>query len=90
MSRLKERIELLYHRFNKIKLKQSDVWWQHLLNGIDLRNELIHPKKTYILSIQDVENVLKSIISCIDILFKAVYKKKFPTANKGVDSTLGF
>jgi hypothetical protein len=90
MSRLLERIEFLFRKFDYSKLDKRHVWWQNLNDGIVLRNSLVHPKENSDISIKQIESTLKAVLECIDRLFKAIYKKGLPGINRGLDSKLDF
>ncbi len=90
MTRLIERIEFLFRKFNYTKLDKRTAWWQHLIHGIKLRNSLVHPKEYSRISTEEIERTLKAVLTCLDILFKAIYKKGLPVINKGLDSKLDF
>lgn len=90
MTRLKDRIELLLHKFNcRLNYKQSK-WWSLLLQTIDLRNSISHPKEVKQLNDKQIEDALESIIEGIDFIFRVIYKKGFPLKNKGISSELSF
>ena len=90
MSRLIERIEFLFRKFNYSKLDKKLKWWQHLNEGISLRNSLVHPKEYSEIKVPQIESTLKAVIECIDRLFIAVYKRGFPNIKMGLDSKLTF
>jgi hypothetical protein len=90
MSRLIERIEFLFKKFDYSKLDKKSRWWQNLKEGISLRNSLVHPKDYSEIKIVQIESTLKSVIECIDRLFKAIYKRGFPYTKMGLDSKLTF
>lgn len=90
MSRLIERIELLFKKCDYSKLDKSSVWWQKLKEGIDLRNSLVHPKEFTDITQIEIESTLMAVIECVNNLFLAVYKKGLPTTNMGLDSKLEF
>jgi hypothetical protein len=90
ISRLIERIEFLFRKFDYSKLDKKSKWWQNLNEGILLRNSLVHPKEYSDIKSVQIESTLKSVIECIDRLFKAIYKKGFPSIKMGLDSKLTF
>lgn len=90
MSRLLERIELLFTKFDVSKLDKNSTWWHKLNEGIALRNNLVHPKEFTEMKEDQIESTLKAVIDCINNLFLAVYKKGLPTNNMGLDSKLSF
>lgn len=90
MSRLIERIEFLFTKFDSSKLDKSSSWWQNLKKGISLRNSLVHPKEYTKISEFNIEQTLFSVIECINNLFLAIYKRKLPSKNMGLNSKLTF
>jgi len=90
MSRLTERIELIFVKFDNSQLNKDSGWWSLLVRGLKQRNELVHPKQHNKLEEQEVGNTLNAVIACIDALFKAVYKKNLPSSNMGLISKLTF
>jgi len=90
MSRLTERIEFLFRKFNKTRLDKRAKWWQNLKEGISLRNNIVHPKEYHEIQEKHIEATLKAVIECINKLFLAIYKKKLPSINMGLDSKLTF
>lgn len=90
MTRLKDKIELLLHKFNSPKNYKQSKWWALLSQSIDLKNSISHPKEVKQLNNKQIEDVLESIIECIDFIFKAIYKKGFPNKKKGLNSQFSF
>lgn len=90
VSRLIERVEFLFIKFNKKLLNKRAKWWQNLKEGISLRNKIVHPKEYHEIDNQKIEATLLAVIECINNLFRAIYKKSFPSFNMGLDSRLTF
>lgn len=90
MSRLSEKIEVLYRRYNRKVINDEESWWPILQSGIDLRNKLTHPKDKLDFSEDFLEKILKSTIECISCLYRCVYKREFPKKNLNVVSRLDF
>ena len=90
MSRLIERIEFLFKKFDSTKLDKTSDWLQHLINGISLRNSLVHPKEFTEISETQIESTLLAVIECVNNLFLAIFKRKLPSKNMGLDSKLRF
>ncbi len=90
MRRLIERIEFLFIKFNKDLLDKRSKWWQNLKIGILLRNNIVHPKESHDIQVKQIEQTLLSVIECINNLFKAIYKKKLPSYNRGLNPKLIF
>lgn len=90
MSRLIERIEFLFKKFDKVRIDKRSKWWQNLKEGISLRNKIVHPKEYHEIQEKQIEATLTAVIECINKLFLAIYKKKLPSFNMGLDSKLVF
>jgi len=90
MSRLIERIEFLFVKFDKSLLDKRSKWWQNLKEGISLRNNMVHPKEYHDVEDKQIEATLLAVIECINNLFKAIYKKNLPSFNMGLNSKLTF
>lgn len=90
MYRLDDRVMFLYARFSTTKLDREEPWWAALRKAITLRNELTHPKDVPAVSIASIRDAMSAIIEAIDRLYKAVYKKPFPAASRGLHSTMQF
>ena len=90
MSRLIERIEFMFTKFDSTKLDKRSTWWQNLKKGISLRNSLVHPKEFTQISEKQIEATLLAVIECVNNLFLAIYKRKLPSKSMGLDSKLTF
>ncbi|TAL62221.1 MAG: hypothetical protein EPN85_03230 [Bacteroidetes bacterium] len=90
MSRLTERIEILYRRYSRKKISDSNEWWAILKQGIDLRNKITHPKENIELTDILLEKILQSVIECLTAIYRAVYKNNFPKSNLSLTSKLNF
>lgn len=90
MSRLIEKIETLIVVFNKEEPDKNSQWWTDLQIGINLRNNIVHPKEYIPLKVDDLEKIIYAIITCIDCVFRAVFKKGLPVKNLGLDSKFNF
>lgn len=91
MSRLIERIEFLFTKFDPHgKNPASKEWWDHLNNGINIRNSIVHPKEHITVNYENCAKTLESIIDCLDDLFIAIYKKNFPKSTLRLNTKLTF
>jgi len=90
MSRLIDKISFLLTRFNAKIDKSRAVWWSQLQEGVAIRNALIHPKTIHTIKPTQVENTILSVLKCIDVLYRAIYRKKYPHYNKKTVSTYNF
>jgi len=90
MSKMEDRILLLYRKFSGKKLDKKVAWWAQLKQATTSRNNLTHPKQSHAISLTTVREALRSIVDVIDVLYKAIYQKPFPAAGLGLDSRLNF
>jgi hypothetical protein len=88
--RLQDRIQFLHKRLSGKAVDKTAPWWSELDRALDLRNELTHPKKVPTISIENVGSAIQAVIDAINALYLAVYRAKFPTANRGLMSDLNF
>lgn len=90
MSKLTDKIIFLLIRFNANFEKNNLPWWSHLIEGIRLRNDLIHPKAVPSMTPTHVENTITSVLECTNALYKAIYKKAYPHFNKKLTTKYNF
>jgi hypothetical protein len=90
MFSLQDRILFLHSKFGGKPLDRTASWWAELSNAITLRNQLTHPKSVPSVSVDAISRAVLSIITGIDVLFQAVYRRRFPVAARGLDSRLVF
>jgi hypothetical protein len=89
ISRLTDKIELLYWRHVKKKLDTTEKWWEALKIGIDIRNKITHPKEEVVIPEELNGKIIEAVIDCISVLYKAIYRRNFPKFKTQV-STLNF
>jgi hypothetical protein len=90
MIRIEERIQFLIRHFSGEPLNREASWWSDLKSAIKLRNELTHPKSAINVTDTTVERVIVATINTLDAVFKAIYKREFPSAGRGISSRLDF
>ena len=90
MSRLSERIEILYRRYKGIELTDTEKWWSMIKMGIDIRNKITHPKDETNISNDLLTKILQAVLDCLTVLYKAIYKRNFPKANMQLNSKYDF
>jgi len=90
MSRLIDRIEILYRRYSGDKLTDKKKWWITVKMGIDLRNKITHPKTETKITNELLEKILQAILACLTALYKLIYKRKFPRAKLQLTSKYDF
>ena len=90
ISRLEDRILFLHKRFSGKSVDKQSARWSGLFSAIAIRNQLTHPKHVPKIKTNDVKRALEAIIASLDALYQAVYKSKFPPANRGLLSSLNF
>lgn len=90
MVRLEDRIEFLHTRFSKKPVDKSAVWWGQLISAIRLRNELTHAKTIPSVNQSSVQNAIQAILGALDALARAIYNKKLPVTEMGLNSRMHF
>lgn len=90
MVRLEDRIHFLHFKYSQKRIDKSAQWWSEFKAAADLRNRLTHPKAPPTINKSEVERAINSVINVLNVIFKAVYKREFPPANRGLNSTLDF
>ncbi len=90
MSRMTDRIEVLYRKYKGTEIDKSETWWPTIKSGIDLRNKITHPKEVVKISNAFLTKILQAILDCLSVLYWAVYKREFPKANLQLTSRLDF
>lgn len=89
MSRTVDRIEYIYRKFTNGSIN-GETWWGDLNQCIHARNDIVHPKKVQLLSINFLSKSLEAIINCINRLYLVIYKKGLPSVGRGLTSKLNF
>jgi hypothetical protein len=90
MFRLEDRIQFLHVRFSGKAIEHAQTWWSRLSDATKLRNQLTHPKEMLVIKQEGVERAIQAIVDTIDALYQAIYHLPFPSAARGVQSTLTF
>jgi hypothetical protein len=85
-----ERFLFIYQKFSGEKLDRSAQGWSDLSDAIALRNRLTHPKEPPILTDISVKRAIQAVITAINALFEAIYRKPLPSANLDLQSRLVF
>ncbi len=88
--RLDDRIQFLYRRFSGKSIDRSSSWWSDLQSAQLLRNKLAHPKDAPVIDERSVSRGLQAIIDVVAVLYKGIYKRKFPAGSRGLQSSLSF
>ncbi len=88
--RLEERIQFLYRKFSNAPIDKTESWWSELKAAIDLRNKLTHPKGVPTVTLEAVQRAIQAIIDVLDVVYRAIYQRKFPAASRGLRSRLTF
>lgn len=88
MARLEDRI-LALHQLGR-KPDTAGGWRPALAGAIDLRNKLTHPKAVPHITRNAVSKALQAVIDTVDALYGAVYKRRFPAAQRQLASKLDF
>lgn len=92
MYRLEDRLSYIFANFS-LSGSQSPAtssWWPKLKAGIDLRNQLVHPKASLQLDTKVVAVALTAILDCLNALYQAVFGRPFPPHKRALQSVLTF
>lgn len=90
IAKLEDRIQFLHSKFSGKPLDTSSRWWGKLMAATQLRNQLTHAKSIPPITESAVKNATEAIIESLDALYKAIYRKPFPPAGQGLQSSLDF
>jgi hypothetical protein len=90
MVRLEDRIKFLCRRFSRKPVDFSAPWWSGLLNAMELRNALTHPKGQVLIDVSAVGCAIEAIIDTLDALYVAILLQPFPMVRLRLDSTVDF
>lgn len=90
MYRIEDRIQFLYHRFAGEPINRDSDWWNAFKEGINLRNKLTHPKEVIQISESMIKKYLVAVINALDEIYKAVYKRSYPLAQRDLNSNMDF
>lgn len=92
MYRLEDRLSYIFanHSPSETGSPTTSLWWSNLKAGIDLRNQLVHPKVNVQVDTTAVAMALTAILDCLNDLYQGVYSRPFPPHRRGLQSTLTF
>jgi hypothetical protein len=90
MIRLEDRIIFLHARLSGKPIDKSAKSWHDLGVAIQLRNELTHARTIPPVTQAAVTTAIQAILDTLDSLVRAIYKRKLPVANMGLNSRLTF
>lgn len=88
MFRIMDRLFVL-HRIAKGGV-QPGQWQQNLSGALDLRNKLTHPKVVPAITVAAIKSAVMAVIETLDALYLAVYRRRFPVANRKLIPKLDF
>jgi hypothetical protein len=88
MYRLEDRLLFICHNYSKAKMNKQSTEWGDFKAALTLRNELSHPRVPPQIDEPSVERALQSILGILNLVYKSVYKKKYPGFARGLDSIL--
>ena len=89
MARLEDRISFLYVKFGR-SIDRSMPHWSRLADAVILRNQLTHPKEKVTLTKAGVGRAIQAVVDTLDAMCQAIYKRPFPAAGRGLQSSLSF
>jgi hypothetical protein len=90
--RLEDRLSYILANFSIAGTQPptSTPWWSKLRTGMDLRNQLVHPKAKVQVDTASVAAALTAILDCLNALYQGVYARPFPPAKRSLQSVLTF
>jgi hypothetical protein len=80
----------LHAKFSGKSIDRSIARWSQLSAAVNLRNQLTHAKNVPAITEAGVVGAMEAILDVLDALYRAIYKRKFPAANRGLQSRLTF
>jgi hypothetical protein len=90
IARLEDRVEFIHAKLSGRPIDKSASWWGELVAAMRLRNELTHAKAVPSITQTAVIQAIQAIIDTLDALSRAIYGKKLPAADLGLNSRLRF
>jgi len=90
MAKLEDRIEFLHAKFSGKPVDRSSAWWGQLSAATNLRNQLTHAKGVPAITQAAVQSACQAVIDALEVLYQAIYKRKFPPVTRGLQSRLDF
>ena len=90
--RLEDRLSFIFANFSASGSQSAATtdWWAKLKVGIDLRNQLVHPKMKVRVDTAAVTAALTAVLDCLNALYQGVYARPFPIFKRGLQSALTF
>lgn len=73
-------------KYSMKELSDADLWYMEIKQTIDLRNGLVHPKSVVQVTYTQIEKALWSVLNTVNVLYLAVYKRKVPIYNYGIQA----
>lgn len=87
--RLEDRLLFLCARFSKKPaFDRKANYWSQFKDAQLLRNALMHPKTAAVVTDTSVERALSAILQVLDMMYRRIYNKKYPAAQRGLHSTI--
>jgi hypothetical protein len=87
--RLEDRLLFLCTRFSKKPaFDRKANYWSQFKDAQLLRNALMHPKTAAVVTDTSVERALSAILQVLDMMYRRIYNKKYPAAQRGLHSTI--
>ncbi len=92
MYRLEDRLSYIFANFSRSGSQSPNTsqWWAKLKTGIDLRNQLVHPKASVQVDTAAVATALTAILDCLNALYQGVFARPFPPHKRGLQSQYTF
>ncbi len=85
---IEERIQFLLCHFSANQFDFDKSWWQGLMQSIQKRNNILHPKNSSPVLLKDSELFLNSLVEAVDEIYKTVFGTKWPKSKLGVQTSV--
>lgn len=88
--RIEDRLEFIQRRFSRAPIDKASPMWSALKAGLHLRNKLTHPRGAEAITESQTRQALEAVMGILDSLYQALYKRPFPAARRGLETTMSF
>ena len=91
LYRLEDRVLFLCSRFSKSRpLDRNAAYWGQFKTALKLRNSLTHARAPAVITESSVETALSAILQLLDVVYRRIYRKKYPGRHRGLQSAMTF
>jgi hypothetical protein len=91
IQRLEDRVLFLCRQYSSSPIDRSEAYWSEFIEAAQIRNRLTHPKADPPkIDSARVTRALKAILELLNVVYRKLYKKKFPAYGRRLSSKLSF